>query len=201
MVQLLRLLGARARRGGLGVSFPPVAELLPQSGPMRLLSEVLAHEAGETRCALEVRRAELFADATGRVPAWVALEWLAQCVAAHAGLEARARGERPRAGLLLGTRRLVLRAERFSPGARLVAVARPLRAASSGAGAFACRLEEPGARAGTPALAEGTLTVYAPEGLERAGAEGGGALGLGVGGSRVGAAGPARAGAAGEEVP
>lgn len=178
---------------------PPVDALLPQSGPMRLLARVLAHDATETRCEVDASRAALFRDEEGLVPPWVALEWLAQCVAAHAGLVARARGERPRPGLLLGTRRLRLACGGLAPEARLVAVARPLRFATSGAGAFACRLEpggapERGAAAeaageGAP-LAEGTLTVYAPEGLEGPAAPGGGASASGVEGSGAGPAAP-----------
>ena len=38
--------------GGVSGDFPPLAELLPQAGAMRLLECVLAHDSVETRCAV-----------------------------------------------------------------------------------------------------------------------------------------------------
>lgn len=95
---------------------PPIEELLPQRGAMRLLDAVLAHDERETRCAADPARAELFRDEDGRVPAWVALELMAQCAAVHGGLAARHRGEPPRAGLFVGARRVRLAADAFEEG-------------------------------------------------------------------------------------
>jgi predicted hotdog family 3-hydroxylacyl-ACP dehydratase len=122
---------------------------------MRLLGEVLAHDARETRCAVDPARAALFHDADGRTPAWVALEWMAQCAAAHGGLVARARGEAPRPGLLLGSRRLVFRCDGFPPGRRLEVRARHGAGRASGL-AFDCAVLDPDG--GSP-LAEGRLNV------------------------------------------
>ena len=142
---------------------PPVEALLPQSGPMRLLSRVLAHDASETRCRVDPARSRLFADAAGRVPVWVALEWMAQCAAAHGGLAARTRGEAPRPGLFVGSRRLAFRGDAFAPERPLEVTARPV----AGRGerfAFACAVHDP---EGGPPLAEGRLSVLVPRDLDR----------------------------------
>lgn len=141
---------------------PPLAELVPHSGAMLLVGPVLEHRPEETRCAVDVARSALFAGPDGRVPAWVALEWMAQCVAAHGGLVARALGEPVRPGLFLGTRGVRLRADDFAPDERLEVCARHLRG-DLGLVAFACRLERPGE---AEPLAEGNVSVYVVEQID-----------------------------------
>ena len=86
---------------------PPIAEVVPHAPPMLLLDEVLSWAPGRARCGLTLRPDSPFVQA-GRVRAVVALEYMGQAMAALAGLEARAAGQPPRVGLLLGTRELAL---------------------------------------------------------------------------------------------
>ena len=97
-------------------AFPPIEQLLPHADGMLLLERVLSHDPRETRCATSGARSALFANADGSVPSWLGIEYMAQCAAVHRGLAERDRGERPRPGLLLGSRRLALRCESFAPG-------------------------------------------------------------------------------------
>jgi len=64
-------------------------------------------------CSVEVDRSELFRDAEGCVPAWVGIEYLAQCTAVYGSLLARATGTPPPIGPLIGARRVALSVERF----------------------------------------------------------------------------------------
>lgn len=96
--------------------FPSVAELVPHSGPMLLVKRVLEHSADRTVCEVDPAESGPFLDEGIGVPTWVGLEYMAQCAAVHGGLLARRNGEPPRAGLLLGTRRLKLATDRFRPG-------------------------------------------------------------------------------------
>jgi len=75
---------------------------------MCLLDAVVAHDARRTVCAVADRRGGLFAAADGSVPAYLALEWMAQCAAAHAALRAREDAAPALRGMLLGTRSLAL---------------------------------------------------------------------------------------------
>jgi predicted hotdog family 3-hydroxylacyl-ACP dehydratase len=129
---------------------------------MLLIGPVLEHSPEVTRCRVEVARSALFRRADGRVPAWVALEWMAQCVAAHGGLVARALGEPVRPGLFLGTRGVRLGADDFGPEEVLEVCARHLRG-DLGLVAFACRLERPGE---AEAIAEGNVSVYVVDRIE-----------------------------------
>jgi predicted hotdog family 3-hydroxylacyl-ACP dehydratase len=143
---------------------PPAAieEVVPHSGSMLLVGPVLEHRPEFTRCRVDVARSALFARADGRVPAWVALEWMAQCVAAHGGLVGRALGLPVRPGLFLGTRGVRLHADDFGASEVLEVCARHLRG-ELGLVAFACRLERPGEER---ALAEGSVSVYVVERIE-----------------------------------
>jgi predicted hotdog family 3-hydroxylacyl-ACP dehydratase len=128
---------------------------------MRLLHAVIAHDEVETRCSLDPAASALFAGAGGRIPAWVGIEYMAQCAAVHGGLVARASGEAPRPGLLLGSRRVVFRCEGFAPGRILEVTAR--HAAGRGPTlAFDCALLDPD---GGPPWVEGRLTVFVPREL------------------------------------
>lgn len=139
-----------------GPDHPDVAQLVPQRGPMRLLSGIVSHSAAETVCAIDLERSALFAEADGSIPAFVALEYMAQCAAAHAGFASRASGQPARAGFLLGTRRLALATECFRPGQRLRVAARHHRG-ESGLVVFDCTLNDADS---DETLAEGRLNLY-----------------------------------------
>jgi len=137
-------------------TFPPIEALIPHAAGMLLLDRVLSHAADETVCATSAERSALFASPDGSVPSWVGIEYIAQCAAVHGELAKRRRGEAPRPGLLLGTRRLELHAQAFAPGDALEVVARHHRG-ESGLVAFdgAIRSSASGAT-----LVEGRVNLY-----------------------------------------
>lgn len=145
-------------------SFPPIASLVPQSGPMCLLDRVLEHEPHRTVCVVDPARSAALARPDGLVPAYVGLEYMAQCIAAHGGLVARSRGEPPRAGLFLGARRVSFAVEAFR-GGRALWVEVCHHRGEHGLVAFDCALREAAgpSLAGEPPLVEGRLNVYLVE--------------------------------------
>jgi predicted hotdog family 3-hydroxylacyl-ACP dehydratase len=74
---------------------PPLAELLPHAGPMRLRARALAHDGERTVCLALPAASTRFQEAGGEVPSGLGIEYMAQCAAAHRGLLARGRGEPP----------------------------------------------------------------------------------------------------------
>ena len=84
-------------------TFPPIEALVPHKPPMLLLDRVLSYSTDYVSCEVEIRVDSPFVR-DGVVPAIVGLEYMAQCVAAFAGLSARHKGEAPRIGFLLGSR-------------------------------------------------------------------------------------------------
>jgi predicted hotdog family 3-hydroxylacyl-ACP dehydratase len=139
----------------MSAGFPPIAQLLPQAGAARLLERVLAHGGDGTRCAVDPSRGALFRDESGRAPAWVALEYMAQCAAADGSLRGRARGEPLVPALLIGARRVAFRCSHFEAEQRLEVTARHA-AGERELLAFDCAVFD--ARGGDP-LVEGRLNV------------------------------------------
>ena len=135
--------------------FPPIAELLPQAGSARLLDRVLAHDADQTRCAVVPLRGAPFRDAHGGVPAYLALETMAQCAAADGSLRRRAHGESPAPALWIGSRRVSFRCAGFAADQRLEVTARHAAGARELL-AFDCAVFD--ARSGEP-LVEARLAV------------------------------------------
>ncbi len=138
------------------MSFPPVTELVPHSRLMCLLDRVLSHEDGETACSARIEEGNLFLDSCEQVPAWVGIEYMAQCIAVHGGLLDHAAGNPIRRGLFLGSRKIEVRNQCFEVGSEFVVTARHLRGRESGMQAFSCTLRSH--LAATPWL-EGTLNV------------------------------------------
>lgn len=94
---------------------PPIAELVPHGPPMILLDELLEWSPGRARCGVRLGPNSSFME-DGRVRAVVAIEYMAQAVAACAGMDARAQGRPHGAGFLLGTRDLELSVSHLSAG-------------------------------------------------------------------------------------
>jgi predicted hotdog family 3-hydroxylacyl-ACP dehydratase len=138
------------------VSFPPVADLVPHSGGMLLLDHVIAHEATHTVCATSADRSALFAIPDGRVPSWVGVEYMAQCAAVHGKLSERDRGDAPRPGLLLGSRRLEIHQPFFEAGDCLEVEARH-HMGETGLVAFDCAIRSTAKR---ETLVEGRVNLY-----------------------------------------
>ena len=140
-------------------AFPEVAELIPHARRMLLLDRVLEHGPEHTVCSVNVAGSELFQDPEGLVPAWVGIEYLAQCMAVYGSLVARTDGRPPRLGPLIGGRRLKLRVDHFRPGQVLRVTVRHLRG-DRGLVAFEGRIQD---AADDATLVEGRLNVYSAD--------------------------------------
>jgi predicted hotdog family 3-hydroxylacyl-ACP dehydratase len=105
---------------------------------MRLLDEVVAAAPGAVACRVLIRSDSTFAE-DGRVPGLVALEYMAQAVAAYAGLRARGQGQPVRIGYLLGSREVALPPEDFQAGDELLVEARH-QFGEDAIGAFDCHV-------------------------------------------------------------
>jgi len=82
----------------------PVQEFVPHSGPMLLPDRITRLQADAAVCEWCVRDDNVFLVQGYGVPAYIGIEYMAQCIAVHGGACARANGLPPPQGLLLGTR-------------------------------------------------------------------------------------------------
>jgi len=142
-----------------GPELPPAAAMLPHAGAMVLLSRVLHHEEDRTVCAVDIDAQSMFRDPAGNVAAWVGIEYMAQCIAAHAGLIGRASEKPPRVGFLIGSRRIDFHAPCFRRGQTLEVTARRVWGGAEGLVSFSCTLRDASTRT---LLAEGRLNCFTP---------------------------------------
>jgi len=135
------------------MTYPPPSSLLPHSGRAILLDEVVEADAERIVCRVLIRADSPFVE-NGRVPSVVVLEYMAQAIAALAGLQAKASGNEPRVGLLLGTHELTLAADTLGVGDELLVEANRVFGDDS-MGSFDCITS----RSGTQ-VAAATLNVF-----------------------------------------
>ena len=81
-----------------------VAELVPHSGNMSLLDEIVDYGENWLKASVQVSRDSMFLEEQG-VPASVGIEYLAQAIAAYSGVQERKGGGKPKLGFLLGVRK------------------------------------------------------------------------------------------------
>ena len=92
---------------------PPIEALVPQSGAMLLLHEIVAHDERRITCrALSHRDPGNPLAHEGRLPVWAGIEYAAQAMAAHFGLGAGVPGD-VALGLLGGLRDVACEVERL----------------------------------------------------------------------------------------
>ncbi|MGZ8096340.1 MAG: ApeP family dehydratase [Methylosarcina sp.] len=133
----------------------PVEELVPHAGKMMLLNRVIEFEPETMVAEVIVGSGDLFGE-SGKVPAWVGIEYMAQTVAALGGMKRRLAGKPITLGFLLGTRRYECNVDNFSVGAILTVSVRRIMQ-DQGLGVFDCRI------AGEGISASAKLNVYQPE--------------------------------------
>ena len=136
--------------------FHAIEKYVPHRGSMLLIERLL--EAGEEHAVAQVRVARdgMFVQPQG-VPSWVAIEYMAQTVAAWAGWRAVQSGEPVKIGFLLGSRKFEAMQAFFAPAAVLRVEVRCELVGSNGLGMFDCQVFEKGLLA-----ARARISVFEP---------------------------------------
>ena len=118
----------------------PAAKFVLHRKPMLFLDRLV--DIGEDFATCEWRISEDFAllESGLGVPAYAGVEYMAQCIAVHAGARARARGFVPPHGFLLGTRHYRCAVSYFEEGAIYRTTCRERVRDTQGMGSFACRI-------------------------------------------------------------
>lgn len=99
------------------------ATYLPHDAPMVLIEEVISVDAENAHCRVKVDRAGVlapFLDRDGHLPAWFALEMIAQTVGVWSGWHGHHQhNTAPRLGMLLGARAMYSHQPLFAAGSVL----------------------------------------------------------------------------------
>jgi predicted hotdog family 3-hydroxylacyl-ACP dehydratase len=143
----------------------PIGELLPHGPEMTVIDRLVEYSPQRSIATVVVRESSPFFVSAG-VPAWVGIEYMAQTIAAHAGVEARLRGERPAIGFLLGTRAYESEVGEFPLGCGLTITVEPV-VVEARLAAFKCSI------ATDHVVATATVNTYQPAAHELAASRGG----------------------------
>lgn len=134
-------------------TYPNLASLLPHKPPMVLLDGIVGYS--ETHIVASVR---ICADSmflrNGKVRSVVALEYMAQAIAAHAGMQGYKLGVPPKIGYIIGVPLMEFQADSFDLGDELRVHAEHIGEAGELA-QFACRTFRSQIE-----VASATLSVY-----------------------------------------
>jgi predicted hotdog family 3-hydroxylacyl-ACP dehydratase len=142
-----------------GLALPcPIAEFVPHQRGMCLLDRILTVDDQSLRAEVVPRETDLFATAAG-IPGWVGLEWMAQAVAAWAGVQEKSEGGNPLIGFLLGSRRYQCTRQMFVFGEPVLIDTVQDFCADNGLAAFHCQLLDTQQQV----LASATLNVFQPD--------------------------------------
>jgi predicted hotdog family 3-hydroxylacyl-ACP dehydratase len=145
--------------------FPPIDDLLPHRGTMRLLTRVLAYGDETLSAAAHVDGTAWYADADGSMPVWISIELMAQAIAAHVALRSRLEGKPMQPGVLLGARRLDVAVQAFARDTVLrIDVCETIKI-DGGHGAYDCAIRT--TLPDSPALATAIVKVYQPDNFEQ----------------------------------
>ncbi|MFL0796643.1 MAG: hotdog family protein [Cellvibrionaceae bacterium] len=114
-----------------------VEDVVPHARPMALLDTIL--EWSDTHLIAEVAILEdsPFTDSEG-VPSWVGIEYMAQTIAAYAGVQAREHQEPVKIGFLVGSRRYNCNSSYFPIGSKLQVSINQEVQSESGLAVFQC---------------------------------------------------------------
>ena len=133
----------------------PIGELLPHGPEMTLIERLVEYSQERSVASVTIRRDSPFFEGSG-VPSWVGIEYMAQTIAAHAGYEARLRGQAPAIGFLLGTRSYRSEVGTFELGTTLT-ISVQLSFADSRLGVYQCSIA-----AEEHSLATAVVNIYRP---------------------------------------
>lgn len=116
-------------------------KILAHREPMILITRVKDFTQSELVAEVEINNDTMFySKEIDGVPSWVGVEYMAQSIAAFAGLESLSRQEDIKIGFLLGSRKFKNYIKCFPNGALLEIRVVPLYREASGLGQFQCQL-------------------------------------------------------------
>lgn len=114
-------------------------ELVRHRGGMSLLDQVV--DSGETwlKACSTLTEDNLFVT-EGWMPSWIGIEYMAQSIAAFAGIRAKDESQSVKIGFLVGTRKYEAERPAFPVGSVLTAVVSEVVVGENGLGVFDCEL-------------------------------------------------------------
>lgn len=135
------------------MSFPPLSEVVPHDPPMRWIDGIVSFDGDSITCSAQPRAGMLYMDADSAENV-IAIEWVAQSVAAFVGMRDKAAGKEPTPGFLIAVPEMVFHIDRFDSGCEVRIEITPIRETLD-TGSYAAQVFR-----GVELAAEGRVSVY-----------------------------------------
>lgn len=134
----------------------PMSKVIIHKDTMLLIDEVVEYAENSLTAQLTITPQTEFLNADNVVPAWIGIEYMAQTIAAWAGVTHMNRGEELKKGYLLGSRKYISYVSHFTLGSVLnVSVEKVYE--GDDLGVFDCTISN------DQLLAEASLNVFQPQ--------------------------------------
>ena len=141
------------------LSLLPIAEVVPHRAPMILIDTLIEHGPDTLLTQTSITAQSPYFDASiDAVPNYVGIEYMAQSIAALAGVEAKSRGEAIRVGFLLGSRKLQMHIPNYKLGESYQTRVTRLYQEESGLAVFDCQIFHQ-----NTLVAEANVNVFQPQ--------------------------------------
>lgn len=139
-------------------------DVVAHASPMALLDTIEHWDSDTLQANVTIQTDSPFADEQG-VPTWVGIEYMAQTIAAYAGVQAREQDQSVKIGFLVGSRRYNCNSSYFPIGCTLsVQIQQEIRG-DNGLSVFSCNIH--GKHHSNDIEASASLNVFQPNDPER----------------------------------
>lgn len=140
-----------------------IDQVVPHANSMSLLDRIEEYGDENLRASALITADSLFLT-DGKVPSWVGIEYMAQTIAAFAGVQALLENDSVKVGFLVGTRKYLIDAPSFAIGDTLSITAQRIIMTETGLGAFDCTIHC-ASKTGQIITATATLNVFQPDNI------------------------------------
>jgi len=134
----------------------PMSDVIIHKDTMLLIDEVIDFSENSLTSQVTITPATVFLNADNIVPAWIGIEYMAQTIAAWAGVTHMKKGDELKKGYLLGSRKYVSHVSHFTLGSVLTISVEKVYEGND-LGVFECTISN------DKLLAEASLNVYQPQ--------------------------------------
>jgi len=120
-----------------------IEHVVPHAHPMILIDELLEYDDSKALCQLTITENSNFYNSdTQSVPNYVAIEYMAQSIAAFANANEKDQGGEVSIGFLVSSRKLKVLVKEFSLASTLLVTVEQLYSEENGLSAFDCKIEQ-----------------------------------------------------------
>ena len=139
-----------------------IESVVPHEHPMILIDQLLSYDDISASCQVTINANSNFYNSDKQsVPSFVAIEYMAQSIAAFANANEKDKGGEIAIGFLVSSRKFKIHVSEFALGAKLKIFIEQLYLDSSGLSAFDCRIEQ-----GNQVVAEAKINIFQPKDAE-----------------------------------